>query len=269
MPRTAERLIEPTAAIDAWRAMENELDAWAKGDRVVDLWWRDDDAQWPTPALQRLLKLSAGTATPLTLAVVPKGAEAALAHMVETAPGVTVVQHGYSHVNHAGAHGKKAELATGRPAEDALADLIRGRRRLAHLFGGRFHAVLAPPWNRIDPHLVAALPGAGICGLSAFGARRSAEPVAGLTQSNCHVDIVDWRGSRGFVGEDAALAALVDHLARRRRGEVDVVEATGILTHHLVIDEACWAFLSSLIERTQAHPAVRWLAVEEVLWPGR
>ena len=269
IPRTAGCLIEPGAAADGWRALEDELDAWAEGERAADFWWRDDDAQCPTPALQRLLALSAGTATPLTLAVVPKGAETTLAHLLETAPGVSVVQHGYAHVNHAGAHNKKAELAAGRPAGDALAELIRGRRRLARLFGGRFHAVLAPPWNRIDPLLVPALPGAGIRGLSDFGARRSAEATAGLTQGNCHVDIVDWRGSRGFVGADAALAAIVDHLARRRRGDVDAEEATGILTHHLVMDEACWAFLATLIERTQAHPTVRWLSVEEVLWPGR
>jgi hypothetical protein len=249
--------------------LEDELDAWAEGERAADLWWRDDDAQCPTPALQRLLALSTGTATPLTLAVVPKGAETALAHVLETVAEVKVIQHGYAHVNHGGTHGKKAELAVGRSAKEALGELIRGRRWLARLFDGRFHAVLAPPWNRMDPLLVPALAGAGICGLSAFGVRRSAEPAPGLIQSNCHVDILDWRGSRGFVGEDAALAAIVDHLARRRRGEVDAKEATGILTHHMVMDEACWVFLSTLIERTRAHPAVRWLDVGKVLWPGR
>ena len=261
------RPIGPAAAHDGWRALEDELDAWSDGGRAADLWWRDDDAQCPTAALQRLLALSVGTALPLALAVVPMGAEDALAPMLDAASGVSVIQHGYAHVNHAGVHGKKSELAALRPTGDALAELLRGRRRLARLFGDRFHAVLAPPWNRIDPLLVPALPGVGIRGLSTFGARRSAEPAAGLVQGNCHVDIVDWRGSRGFVGEDAALAALVDHLALRRRGEVDAGEASGILTHHLIMDEACWRFLGALFERTRPHPAVRWLAVEEALWP--
>ena len=254
-------------AVAGWRALEDELDAW--GDRAVDLWWRDDDAQYPTPALQRLLALSAGGAIPLSLAVVPAGAETALADLLGAAPEVTVVQHGYAHVNHAGPKGKKAELATGRPVDQALAELVRGRQRLERLFGDRFRAVLAPPWNRIDPLLVPALPGSGIRGLSTYGARLSSEPAIGLTQGNCHVDILDWRGSRGFIGEDAALSAIVGHLAARRRNEVDAQEATGILTHHLVMDEACWMFLATLIERTLAHPAVRWLAVEEALWPGR
>ncbi len=253
---------------DGWRALEEELNAWAEEGRVADLWWRDDDAQCPTPALQRLLALSTETATSLTLAVVPKGTETSLTHVLEEAPRVKVIQHGYAHVNHAGTDRKKAELAASRPAEDSLDELIRGRRWLAHLFAGRFHAVLAPPWNRIDPLLVPALPGAGIRGLSAFGARRSVEPAPGLIQGNCHVDILDWRGSRGFVGEDVALAAVVNHLARRRRGNVDAKEATGVLTHHLAMDEACWVFLATLIERTRNHPAVRWLDVEEVLWLG-
>jgi hypothetical protein len=249
--------------------LDDEWDAWVEEGRAVDFWWRDDDAQRPTPALQRLLALAAETAVPLTLAVVPMGAENALADLVELAPGVTVAQHGYAHVNHAGTGRKKAELAAGRPTSEVLAELVRGRRRLAGLFGVRFRAVLAPPWNRIDPLLVPSLPGAGFHGLSTFGARSSAEPAPGLTQGNCHVDIVDWRGSRGFVGEDAALAAIVDHLAQRRRGEVDAEEVTGVLTHHLVMDEACWAFLARLFERTRAHPVVRWLALEEALWPGR
>jgi hypothetical protein len=253
---------------DGWRALEEELNAWAEESRAADLWWRDDDAQCPTPALRRLLALSTETATPLTLAVVPMGAETALAHALEAVPKVNVIQHGYAHVNHAGAQEKKAELAASRPAEDALDELIRGRQWLTRLFAGRFHAVLAPPWNRIDPFLVPALPGAGIRGLSAFGSRRSVEPAPGLIQGNCHVDILDWRGSRGFVGEDAALAAVVDHLARRRRGDVDAKEATGVLTHHLAMDEACWVFLATLIERTKNHRAVRWLDVEEVLWLG-
>ena len=269
LPRRATGKGAARAAAEGWRAFDDELDAWAEKGRAVDFWWRDDDARRPTPALHRLLALAAGAAMPLTLAVVPMGAENALADMLKRTPGVTVVQHGYAHVNHAGAGMKKAELAADRPTGEALAELVRGRRRLARLFGGRFRAVLAPPWNRIDPLLVSALPGAGIRGLSAFGARRSAEPAAGLTQGNCHVDIVDWRGSRGFVGEDAALAAIVNHLARRRRGEVDAEEATGILTHHLVMDEACWVFLADLIARTRAHRAVRWRTVEEALWPGK
>jgi len=41
-------------------------------------------------------------------------------------------------------------------------------------------------------------------------------------------------------------------------------EPTGILTHHLIQDEATDAFLDRLITATVAHPAVRWLDAGEI-----
>ena len=49
---------------------------------------------------------------------------------------------------------------------------------------------------------------------------RRVQPVRGLLQVNTHVDLIDWKGGRGFVGEAAALGALLRALAcahRRRR----------------------------------------------------
>ena len=65
-----------------------------------------------------------------------------------------------------------------------------------------------------------------------------------------------WRPRREFVGESDALALLVDHLRSRRRGlgpsfgdelgSVDPDEPSGILTHHLVMDEPAWRFVERL-----------------------
>ena len=65
---------------------------------------------------------------------------------------------------------------------------------------------------------------------------------------------------RGFVGEDAALALIAGHLAARREGRADPDEPTGILTHHLVHDEASWNFLTELVYRLGRQAGVRWLA---------
>ena len=78
--------------------------------------------------------------------------------------------------------------------------------------------------------------------------------------------IVDWH-ARCVVGEARALGELVAHLAARRAGAVDAAEPTGVLTHHLVLDEGCWGFLEGLLRRTRSHPAVRWLNVAEGIWP--
>ena len=47
--------------------------------------------------------------------------------------------------------------------------------------------------------------------------RRRTHPVRGLLQVNTHVDLIDWKGGRGFVGEAAALAALGAALWPRAR----------------------------------------------------
>ncbi len=93
-----------------------------------------------------------------------------------------------------------------------LGDLGTGWLALERLFGARALAVLVPPWNRIAPALVPALPEIGFRGLSTFGPRARPEPVRGLRQVNTHVDLIDWRGGRGFVGAAPALNSLVQAL---------------------------------------------------------
>ncbi len=253
------RTTAATAVAPGWLELARELDAWAESDRAATFWWRDDDAAAPSPELDRLLAVRANFGVPLSLAVIPAEAGAPLAGALAGAAGVTVLQHGYSHRNHAPPAEKKAELIAGRPGDSMLEELAEGRRRLTALFGGRFSPTLVPPWNRIDAALVPRLPGLGFTGLSAFGPRALAEPAPGLGQTNCHLDIIDWRGSRGFAGAAPVLARTVAHLAARRLGAADAVEATGLLTHHLVLDRACWTFLGDFLAHTCRHPAVRWI----------
>ena len=118
---------------------------------------------------------------------------------------------------------------------------------------------MSVPENRIAPPVVSRLPAAGFIGLSTYGPRPGRLAAPGLPQVNTHVDIVDWRGSRGFVGEGAALGQLVRHLAARRGAAVDGQEPTGLLTHHLAHDEGCWTFLSELARRLAQHRAAVWL----------
>ena len=75
---------------------------------------------------------------------------------------------------------------------------------------------------------------------------------------NTHVDIIDWRGSRGFVGDDLALGQATRHLQARRTGRAGAHESTGWLTHHAAHDEAAWTFMGRLFERTRELEGVRW-----------
>jgi len=150
-----------------------------------------------------------------------------------------------------------------------LGELGTGWLALERLFGARALPVLVPPWNRIDPALVPALPEIGYRALSTWGPRPRREAVRGLFQVNMHVDVIDWRGGGGFVGDEVAFGALVAALQRARRaaeaGNPDAAEPAGLLTHHLVMDEEAWHFVASLLARLKSDPRLSILAAEKVL----
>ncbi len=240
--------------MSGWDALDEELARWREAGREAALWWRDDDAVEATPALDRLLELQRATAAPLALAVVPAQATEALARRLADESGVDVLQHGYAHANHASGTEKKAELGLQRPAMIVLGDLGTGWMALERLFGPRALNVLVPPWNRIAPPLVPTLPEIGFRGLSTFGARARAEPVRGLRQINTHLDLIDWRGGRGFVGLEAALDTLVRALQTSR---TSTGEPVGLLSHHLAMDEGAWDFLRSILGRVPTMSGLR------------
>jgi hypothetical protein len=181
---------------------------------------------------------------------------------------VDVLQHGFSHANHQPADKKKAEFGDARALGVMQEELARGWRRLAALFGRRALPVLVPPWNRIDGRLAATLAAQGYVGLSIAGPRGPTED--GLFRANTHVDILEWhKGPRGFIGPESALDLAVKHLAARRAGEVDAEEPTGLLTHHLAMDEAAFAFAAEFLARSAAHPAVQWRAARDIFPAGR
>lgn len=253
-----------------WPDLVDELDLWEEAGRVATFWWRDDDAEAPSHALERLASIAAQV--PIGLAVIPAAAQSELAGWLSdrarSAPEarIDVLQHGWNHWNHS-AGGKKSEFPPERSSADIAFELAAGRRRLAELFGIRAIAVLVPPWNRFDERLLPLLGHCGFSGLSRAKPRRAAQPVPGIVEANVHIDLVEWAGARGFIGEQAALSGLVAHLRARRLGSVCADEPTGILTHHLVQDGPTEVFLQRLFEVSGAHAAGLWLKAREIFVP--
>ena len=245
-----------------WIELESEIGRWREAGRPVEFWLRDDDAVRPTRPLERLLLLAEAFNVPPALAVIPAPAEPALFAMLPAR--ADVLQHGSDHANRAAPDEKKTEYPQGEPAESALVRLAEGRRRLAHLAGARLLDVLAPPWNRIPPAVVARLATCGIRGLSRYGTRRSALAAPGVAEVNTHVDIIDWKGGRSFVGAQQALYLATRHLAARREGRVDAAEPTGWLTHHACHDEEAWTFLAELFERFGPTQGVVWKSARDL-----
>ncbi|MBX3537287.1 MAG: polysaccharide deacetylase family protein, partial [Chelatococcus sp.] len=235
-----------------WAALDEALGRRADRGAALGVWWRDDDAVAPTAALDRLLAMSARQGMPIALAVIPERASRELAARLAAEPSVDVLVHGYGHHNHAPAGEKKAEFGGHRPLE-ALQDEARaGLERLRALMPGKLVPAFVPPWNRIAPELAATLPALGYRGLSTFKTRRS---LAGLVVANCHCDPIDWHGSRSLVDPHIVI--------NRLAGEILAMpddEPIGLLTHHLVHDEAIWRFCEDLLAHLMASAVVRPLA---------
>lgn len=243
-----------------WLPLMTELARWEDAGRTAEFWLRDDDAVEPTEPLDRLLGLTEKFGVPATLAVIPAFTGKALAIRLAGASQITVAVHGWSHENHAPDGEKKQELGRHRERGVVLDELGRGLSRITNLHGQRMIPLLVPPWNRIHPALLPDLMPLGFMALSAYGPPKS----DAIRTINSNVDLMDWHGTRGCRDHGLIARDIAAQLARAFEGG----DAVGILTHHLVHDEAAWVFLEALFELTAGHAACEWRSIRELISAG-
>ncbi|WP_246775808.1 glycosyltransferase [Methylobacterium aquaticum] len=212
--------------------------------RITSLWWRDDDAVSHTPALDRLLALAARTGWPVALAAVPARVEPSLAARVADEAGVDLLVHGLAHANHAPLDARKAEFGPHRPPAALKAEAAEALALATARLGPRLLPVLVPPWNRIAAALPEALPALGYRGLSAA---HPVPTVPGLAQAHAAIDPIAWRAGATLADPAAVIARAVRAVAEGG--------AVGLLTHHLVQDDATWDFCERLLDRLASSPA--------------
>jgi hypothetical protein len=242
-----------------WSALTFELDRWRSAGEVATFWWRDDDAVSDTPELRKLLSC-AGT-TPIALAVIPALADRSLAERLHGCRSATVLQHGWSHENHAGR--PCSEYPPARREREVADEFTRGQRILRELFPSQSLAVFAPPWHEFDDGYLPLLRASGFEAISRKG-MRPARTTFGLVQSNVHCVPIRWTDPPSFGSAVAHLRVVIDHLQGRRLGTFDTAEPTGILTHHLVQDAPSFEFMTRLAAAISGHPAASWLGAREV-----
>ena len=221
----------------SWDELRAALDGVAARGEAIRVWWRDDDAGRDHPALTRLLELAERHDLPLALAVVPMWLDANTQARIAASPNATVLQHGFAHADHAAPEGRSIELGGRDPGPSSASWQRPGHARgcVRLCLPGGAGAALEPAGHRpgrAPDRLRVRRP------VHLRPARRR-QGRAGPGQVNTHLDPVDWRGTRLFVGETAALTRLVAVL--------DAEEPIGILSHHLAMDEAGWAFLDRLL----------------------
>ena len=239
-----------------WADLGRELDRCAT---PVPFWWRDDDAVADTPALAALLDLRTELGVPLALAVIPAQVEASLVERLKDEGRVSVLQHGWDHMNHAAAGAPKSEYPAGRRAVEVQAQVTEGRERLEARFPARFLRVFVPPFNALDESCVAPLRAVGLRHLSL------STDFAGLDlpSRNVHADVIDWRLGRA-VPAAKAIRSVILALRLRRFGLVEAARPIGVLTHHLVHDDGIWSLARELLGRLQQHENAVFVPIEQV-----
>jgi hypothetical protein len=234
--------------------LSDELNRRKQAGKPVRFWLRDDDAVEPSTALSRFNTLTEAYSIPATLAVIPENTGEPLVENLDNLSHINIAVHGWSHKNYAPDTQKKQELGSHRPCEQVLVELSQGFNRLSALYTDRFVPLLVPPWNRIAQDLVGSLSDIGFAGLSTFGHEKPAT----IKMINTHVDLIDWKGTRGGRASDQLFGEFIENIRATDK-------PIGLLTHHLVHDEAAWSFMESLFEATAHHGGCRWVSSREIL----
>ncbi|MCX7560427.1 polysaccharide deacetylase family protein [Sulfitobacter sp. F26204] len=229
-----------------WSGIKQELAIWRRENRRLTVWWRDDDTVTHRPELDQLIDLKTKSGVALHIAVIPKHADQSLVAICRTEHNLVPLVHGWAHDNHASDGQKKAEFGFDRAT--LAADAERGIDRMGRLFGSDFLPCFVPPWNRILPDLLPALPDMGYTCVSKFTPRQQRLAAPGLVSINTHVDPINWRAGGGLLAPDSLADVILSLLRDRRLGRSDSTEPLGLLTHHLVHDAAIWTFTETFLK---------------------
>jgi predicted deacetylase len=223
-------------------ALGSELNLWARAGRAPVLWWRDDDARGPTEALEQMLELSRRHDAPLTVAAIAGPNLTALVRRCEAQPDIEIAVHGFKHLNR-----QPEGRGFGEIVEDDSVDWVRAQLRATVMQfhrAGAIPALFVPPWNNLQPQLLAALPDTPIRAVSGFD--QGFSEAGGVSRLDTHLDLLRWKGGGRFRGTWRFLLRMRKLLAQRRlSGQWD--QPIGLLTHHLDHDRAAWRFLDTFL----------------------
>jgi hypothetical protein len=276
-------------AVAMWRAMpRNILDDLARvvreaadrraGAGPAVLFFRADDIGAPGQTFGRMAGLFRSHGVALGLAVVPAWLTAARRDCLLDMLGpdgelFCLHQHGWRHADHEAALAgnpspgragrrsrKKCEFGPARSFHHKLADLRRGRDKLAGLLGGRVSPIFTPPWNRLDAE---TLEGLGRLGFRAVSRSLGAlppipEPLSGLVSLDVTVDLHTRKEPDPEAAFSGLLAELGDSLERGW---------CGVMLHHGRMDGGAFDFLDGLLELCRTVPGIETRSMDSLLPP--
>lgn len=253
-----------------------ELDIWADSNLKAKFWVRDDDAFEPSPDLERLRDVAARFDTRIGLAVIPGMVTPGLREfLAENDRHFYPMPHGWKHINYNRGR-KPAEFGPDRPISSMIADAEFALQLFKECFSSS-QPIFVPPFNRITPALVRALPGVGYAGVSLMpnqlewkllrlGSRVLWRGVVRMTEFksgpriDVHLDIIDWK-ARTAQKRKIISDLLVQQLRGRRLGLLPPDAPIGLLTHHLAHNEDIWQAIDDILGFLRSHKAVEFIDV--------
>ena len=270
---------------DAARAMQikadikHELGCWRAAGLRAKFWLRDDDAVDVTPQLERLCRLADRYDVQIGVAVIPASIRSDLPSYMRThSAQVWPLVHGWNHTNHRSKE-SPGEFGEDRPEEDVRGDLVDALLAFKRAFPDA-GAVFVPPYSHIAPVFISALPDIGYRGLSSSPNIWESRVVRTLANNSwlrlprlpvtstfkrvdTHIDIIDWQAGTAQ-HDEIVLHRLLGELRMRRKGSLPVDYPIGILSHHLVHDEAIWLAMERLLDDLASDGAAEFVTCQDV-----
>ena len=249
----------------SWKKLSDELKKWEGINRTPIFWLRDDDITKGNSNIFRLINLCESNDTSLYLAAIPAEIDLKLVNKIKDYSKVYFFQHGYTHRNHSPGKISKSEFSSIREIDTMNSEIQKGFKILSDCCGEKFLPVFVPPWNRMTEKLFPFLPKLGLKAYS--GKKTSFTKIKEIFIRDAHVDIINWKNNRKFIGEIIAIKEIVNQLVSTRKNQSVTTMPTCILTHHKVMGDDSFLFLETLIKKSKELGAI-WGSPEEIFGDG-
>ncbi|TYL92025.1 hypothetical protein FXB40_26635 [Bradyrhizobium rifense] len=259
-----------------WDDARQELDIWANSKLKARFWIRDDDAFEVSSDLERLRNVAVRFDTKIGLAIIPGKITPGLQEfLAENIQHFYPMCHGWKHINYN--LGKNpAEFGPDRPISNMIVDAEFALQSFKECFGSS-QPIFVPPFNRITPALIKALPQVGFAGVSLmpnhierkllqlnswmkWGGIITMPRFKDGIRIDVHLDVIDWR-ARTAQNTKIVSNLLVQQLRGRRLGVVPVDTPIGLLTHHLAHDEPIWRAINETLDFLRSHESADFIDV--------
>ncbi len=223
-----------------WKKIDKEI----RRCKDIHFWWRDDDVGDFIQPLERIINIFENKGLSIVLGVIPSVLVLEVSHIIKEHPNCYVIQHGVTHINHAQDKGRQDEFPLGFSEEEAVKQIVKGKKSLEQKFGEQFLPVYAPPWLNIHEGLSNQLLQNGFKEISSYNFQNENK------HGNPDRELVNVNYGEAFYTEEYVLERLSYKLS--------VTNHIGFMNHHRTIGEDGFNFIKKLLDFLCQYSNVSW-----------